>query len=346
MDASPDTKQLIEHARKFANTAVFSVLAVALPMAVALIIDWYARLFLPSEADVRAIVIANAPLTGDARLLTETPAQIQYVFASLLVISAAICGFLYAFISAPPRLRPFVVLTSLVLGYAIFVSDETGNAWMADLDMFLVSWLSEQLISSEVSAGELMRFIAVEHVLESLGAMDGSRKYSWLAAIAATIGVMGVAALAFHLAILAWPVDSDAGALRRRKRTLNTTLAFSALVMTLSVAANRAFYHWPSAMLDENAAKAYGEMVSMASGYWGLVYTLALIAAVTPAVLSHRRDVYRMAEKKTDSKAKISKWIDDEELRFAPRDGFGAAIAAAAPILTSPTLDLLSAGVV
>ncbi len=329
-----------------ANDAVYSILAIALPIFAALAIDWYARLFLPGDDVITALKITETIQLNEARLLAETPAQIQYAFASLLVIVAAFCGFLYAFFAAPRRLRPAVVAMCLLLGCAIFVSDETANAWLVGLKMFPVSQLAEQLISAKFSAGELMRLIAVDHVLERLNASDGAHKFAWLAAITATLGMIGVTALATNLAILAWPVTKGAGALRRRKQALQMTLAFSAAVMTLSVAANRAFYHWPASMLDETAAKAYGDMVSMASGYWGLVYTMALIAAVTPAVLSHRRDVYRMAERKAESKQKIGKWIDDENLRFAPRDGFGAALATAAPILTSPVLDLLTTGVV
>ncbi len=323
---------------------VFPALAIALPILAAVAIDEYARLFLPSHAEIEALGITETIQLKEARLLAETPAQMQYVFSSLLVMMAAICGFLYTMAQIDRRFRPWIVTLAILVSSAVFISDETANAWLKSLDIGPLTWLVGRLTSESFSTGELMRLIAVDHVLEVLGAADGTQKFAWLAAVAATIGVFGVSALAGLLAVLAWPVTKSPGALRRRKRALQMTLAVSAVVLTLSVASNRAFYHWPAAMLDEPAAKAYGDMVSMASGYWGLLYTLVLIAAVTPAVMSHRRDVDAMARRKAASPDKIGRWIDDEDLRFAPRDGFGAAIAAAAPVLTSPTLDLLTAG--
>jgi len=358
MDARTQTSP--DSAPTALGAAAFALLCVGAPILVFAALDQAAPFFLPTPQELVCVTFAEDPPQASARLLHDMPARMQTVLSIYALCLAALAGLLYALCVAKGALRWAILAFSAVVGVYIYQTDieveraregVAGIAVAEDLDRY-------------DDARRLMRMIAVDMPLEHIvrtaddvscehndaNAADAKRRVSaerWrpmrlLAAGGAAFAVAGVAALVLTFASLALRAGGDRAAFRKRKRRLQTTLALSALVLTLSVASTYALYRWPLAMLGPGDAKSYVDMISMASGFWGLAYTLILIAAAVPAMISFGRDVNRAAAADGRQGDDINKWIADGELRFAPREGVAAFIAAAAPILTTPLLDALS----
>ena len=168
-----------------------------------------------------------------------------------------------------------------------------------------------------------------------------------LAAITAALGIAALVALVFRFALLAWsePPEKTAGRearLRSRWRGFRFALILAAVSLTVSVVATRAFYSWPLTLLTGDSAEAYAATSAAAAGFWGTLFTLFLVAAAAPAALSIWRDIDRAAGSAKDPVAR-DKWLNDERLTLKIPEGIGAALAAAAPLLASPTIDAIRA---
>lgn len=90
------------------------------------------------------------------------------------------------------------------------------------------------------------------------------------------------------------------------------------------------------------AGIVYSDLIAMAAGYWGLFFTTTLIAAAAPAMITLNRDIENFAAGLEPSGGEKSAWMGHTGIAIAPRQAVVAAIAAAAPVLSSPRLDLLS----
>lgn len=153
---------------------------------------------------------------------------------------------------------------------------------------------------------------------------------------AAVIG--GGALLACFAAAALGSAKDKTGAegLQSRMRELERTTIFAAVFLVLLTAVNKSLADWPQAFLEETQQKAYAYLAGAISAFWGTFASLFLVLALTPAFIGVRRDINSFA------KGREANWKKDNGLEFDTKSGIGAAIAAVAPILTVPGIDLAS----
>jgi len=124
--------------------------------------------------------------------------------------------------------------------------------------------------------------------------------------------------------------------LRSRMRDLERTTIFAAVFLVLVTAVNKSLVDWPQAFLIEADQKAYAYLAGAIGSFWGVFCSLTLVFALSPAFIGLKLDIDAVAE------GQAASWKKDNGLEFDMKSGIGAAIAAVAPILTVPGIDLLS----
>jgi hypothetical protein len=130
--------------------------------------------------------------------------------------------------------------------------------------------------------------------------------------------------------------QTGAAGLQSRMRELERTTIFAAVFLVLLTAVNKSLADWPQAFLEESQQKAYAYLAGAISAFWGTFASLFLVLALLPAFIGVKRDIDSCA------KGREASWKKDNGLEFDTKSGIGAAIAAVAPILTVPGIDLAS----
>lgn len=131
-----------------------------------------------------------------------------------------------------------------------------------------------------------------------------------------------------------------AAGLQSRMRELEQTTIFAAVFLVLMTAVNKSLTDWPQAFLEESQQKAYAYLAGAISGFWGTYASLFLVLALLPAFIGVKLDIDSSA--KSSAKGREASWKKNNGLEFDTKSGIGAAIAAVAPILTVPGIDLAS----
>jgi hypothetical protein len=100
-------------------------------------------------------------------------------------------------------------------------------------------------------------------------------------------GAFGAAAAAIVivgcLSCISDPRPRDAVAISEAAYDLRQFLFLGAVTLTTGLLLQRAWMLWPSALLDEKASRAYGELVDSVIAYNGAVFSLTLAAFYFPA---------------------------------------------------------------
>jgi hypothetical protein len=106
-------------------------------------------------------------------------------------------------------------------------------------------------------------------------------------------------------------------------------------------ALNKTLVDWPQAVLKEDDQNAYAYLAGAIANYWGTFGALFLVSAIVPAFVGLRLDIDKAAKLHgPEDEEAANRWRKESNLEFDMKSGFGAAIAAAAPILTVPGIDL------
>lgn len=206
--------------------------------------------------------------------------------------------------------------------------------------------------------GEKMRSLGIDRVLRTVRSGPAPPEPATLdaimelAAVTAAFGVAGLLALTLRFAELAWrgppgsgKVPGHAARLRARWRGFRTTLLLAALVLTVSVVANREFYQWPLTLLTRDSAEAYGPTSAAAAAFWGTLYTLILLSVAVPAALALYYDISEAAHRVSDDPEAQTKWLKANDLALNLPEGVSGALAAAAPLFASPLIDAIKGGI-
>ncbi len=332
----------------------FSLLCLAVPILLFLLVFQIALGGVGPHIASFTAAIPEDKIRSD--LLVEFPSRMDYAMGTVVLMVVATVALLYASIAFWHRhgrvIGLLVLATSCLTGLAVFAADEHIAAQLEGHDWWAVQAFASLFNAPSDSIGETMRHVAVTAVLDASGDQlpEGQLidNLLVLAALGGSVGVAGVTALALMFAEIAWRGPSNTGSpekLRRRWRVFRTILLLSALILTLSVAANHAFYHWPLAFLEPEFAKKYGEVSSAAAGFWGTLYTLILFSAAVPTVIALHLDIDATAREHSKLPARQAKWRKLHDLVLAPREAFSGMVATAAPLLTSPAIDAIRSAV-
>jgi hypothetical protein len=137
--------------------------------------------------------------------------------------------------------------------------------------------------------------------------------------------------------------DLSVVVLGRRRICIDIMLGVVGTILVFSVATTHGFYHFSAALMVPEDAAAYGKLASAGTTYWGAAYTTVLLVVVVPASLSVARDGRRVAAWTLPGATYTERldWRKREGVELSIRDKLSLAVAGLAPVLTSPTLDLL-----
>lgn len=323
---------------------LFPAAVIALPAAAAFALAYFVGLFLPAFATIDTYALTG--LDGAAKGAADISARLAYSVAALLVIAASLGGIAFGLLSLAGavgwRITKWVAAFGVVFGLGAF----SINANACKQGMVPWGGLTCGLNfggANDERTGLFMHKVAVDHVLKQIGAPADDGPIFVLTAATTMAAGAAVAVLAIALAAQArtGAPEGPLSDLRRRRREVQRLLLCGALILTLAVAATRAFYHWPLGMLDKESEAMWSPVVSAATGYWGLFYSLILASAVGPAALSLRRDVQGFARAARIPAGEWRDWTERVGLRLAPRDAVFSILAAAAPVISGPAMDVL-----
>jgi hypothetical protein len=160
--------------------------------------------------------------------------------------------------------------------------------------------------------------------------------------LASLVGGISLLAAFAAVALRARHDDNAAADLQGRMRDLERTTIFCAAFLVLLTALNKTLVDWTQAVLDEHHQKAYAYLAGAISTYWGTFGTLVLVSALVPAFVGLRLDIDKSARAWSEDQEEANRWKKDHGLEFDMKSGIGAAIAAAAPMLTVPGIELAS----
>jgi hypothetical protein len=144
------------------------------------------------------------------------------------------------------------------------------------------------------------------------------------------------------IALPAGENERTGAALRARMRGLEQITICSAVLLVVITAVNKTLIDWPQAFLNKANQEAYAYLAGAISTFWGTFGTIFLVSALVPAFISLRLDIAKAARDNGRHDMAASRWTEDNQLEFDFKSGLGAAIAAAAPMLTAPGIDLAS----
>ena len=167
----------------------------------------------------------------------------------------------------------------------------------------------------------------------------------WTADTATVAGLLAAGQLTVVLAWLArrsFPSDTQAArrALIGRAKIFKTTLILGSLVLILAVATAHGLMHWSSSLLAPESAKQVNALASAASLYWGLMYSLALLALSLPSALALHLNLGDLADGTDHARDDL---IGEAGIAVDLRHTLTALSTIAAPAITGPLLELVKA---
>lgn len=177
--------------------------------------------------------------------------------------------------------------------------------------------------------------------------------------IGGTLGVLAAAFLVAAAAVLAvrWRGDSSwrqPDTLRRQMTALLVLFALASILLVVSNAAVRAMVEWPQAIFAGEMTKDMSPVqqrfletlrsaTAALSTWWGMLSSAILLATFVPTFVSLGRDVDEAARLdlgRDATWAAVVAWKKEHGLQLSTGEITTAILAAAAPILTSPIIDL------
>jgi hypothetical protein len=158
--------------------------------------------------------------------------------------------------------------------------------------------------------------------------------------VAGGIGMLiGFAAVAFR----ARSDDYDVASLQGRKRALERTTIAGAVLLVFLTTLNKTLVDWPRSLVAEKLQDAYASLATAIGSYWGTLSTLAIAFALIPAFISLRFDIDNAARAQASrDEDTVKSWKIKNNLEFSMKSGVAAAVAAVAPTLAVPGLNLAS----
>lgn len=277
-------------------------------------------------------------------------ARYAFVLPSVLVVIAALAALATSIFAVLPHYGPAAQRLGIgaavgggVLGH-LYQHSNTLRSVVADCPPVPGVALEALTCPLNVAArqtGDLGFPITAEHVAHLSMTVD----------ISATLATAALLASAVSFFFIARSARNDAELsvreLRTRRRTLAVTLAAGGVLLAVAVATTHGFYHIAASMMTEAAAKPFLSLASSGAGYWGAIYSTLLVTLALPAILSLQRDGERAARhvKGEDDLEAQRKWREAEGLTFRFNEKLGSSLAALAPLLTAPALDLLNRAV-
>ena len=196
-----------------------------------------------------------------------------------------------------------------------------------------------------------VRLFAVEYLLGVIALTDYPliTPVTWdlTFKVANSLTVLGMIATASLIVLFSWlaahqPRTGTAltrGQIIGLSRTFRMALALSSVVLILAVASAYGLLAWAPSLLAPESRGAVESIASSASLYWGVIYSLTLVAVSVPAAMRLQKEIRLCAQDEggTDP-ASLAR---DAGFTFDLRQTISTLMALAGPLLTAPLLDLI-----
>ncbi|MEO1471713.1 MAG: hypothetical protein AAFV86_21965 [Pseudomonadota bacterium] len=291
------------------------------------------------------------PLTENF-LAAELPSRLSYTLSTLVLFAVALTGIGYAVATLYHRRgrawAGAAAAAALVAGILSFVGDEKITQDIAAGGYPLIAWLDPLVNAENESVGETLRAMVVTVPLATLPASHEALgpatldQMLWLTALAAAVGLAATGALLVRFAEIAWSdpdrVHDRPEELRERWAALRNTLLLGAIILTLAVLSTRAYYSWPLSMLEPESIALLRPIANAAAGFWGTLYTLVLLSAALPVILTLHREIDAEARLREPLPQNRAQWREENMLKLYPREAISAVLATAAPLIASPAV--------
>jgi hypothetical protein len=163
-------------------------------------------------------------------------------------------------------------------------------------------------------------------------------------------GILAViaAAGAGHALVEALPSTREPGWQQRLRRARdNMRLAFYLLtaVLVTSTLSASLFFHLPIGLLAEGPEGRLASYAGELSIFWGTVFTLTLVATITPPLLHARQHFAAIVEGVADrgEEEETRKWLSQESMLDTLGQKMRLVLALLAPLITGPVASFLQA---
>jgi hypothetical protein len=267
---------------------------------------------------------------GFDRFAHELGGRLQVGIVSAVLRVAAIVAFLFASELLARTIGArwtgiLIVLFALFMVYSYVCGDLAhGSKFIT-----VINQVREGVIGGKATKGE-SAFDLVQHAI----------RWNIVASLIGGTSIMAAfAAVALRTSPSAEPVTQ----LRNRSRDLQRATLLGAAFLVSLTALNKTLIDWPQAFIDKDQQHAFASLAGAIASYWGTFGALALISALAPAFVSLNHDIDMAARVATvPAEQTPEEWRKNNGLEFDAKSGLGAAIAALAPILTVPGIDLAS----
>ncbi len=159
----------------------------------------------------------------------------------------------------------------------------------------------------------------------------------WLGGIAIILFMLASSVLA----IRARPEQRSVELLRQRMSDLQLITLSVAALWVVIVTSHKLLLAWPQGLLIDEIAKPFG---ALANGYavsTGVTGTLLIACATAPVILSLKADVKSAAAEAGAAGPTAERdWLRTNQLELAPASVLTTILSTAAPMLTSPLIDV------
>jgi hypothetical protein len=291
----------------------------------------------PTKLKAAREALAQLEAAGSVKEISRINQQSKYIAETLAgrYGYVAATGFLYVVAAATLLFAGSIVaaagrLPLLVGGLIVF----SGVAWIVAILPTAYEnggrLLLEQLFDKADESG----------IFDTLRAAQTDQNFKISSAIHRLVLVntfvgllsVGLALLAFGvLAVRADVSDLARGKLEKRLMAMRGLIFLSSLILVVATFASKVLLDWPLKLVAENQAKVLQPLAAALTTHLGVTGTIALFAAVVPAVVAYSIDVSRLSEEKGAPAA--------AGLDFAPSSMMAAFVAIVAPAMTSPVFN-------
>lgn len=241
----------------------------------------------------------------------------------------------------------FVLVAAALLGYAIWLMRTrlSGRARQVYAALALALCVLS-LAHAAIGAGQRSAFSMIYFFTHDALVACACYAVSELRSVDAAVMVLNVlaavvppAALVAGCGALALPSAADAEALAGLERAmarLRTVLAAGSALLVTGIVHQVAWQRWPLALLDEPAGLP--DLVSALALYWGVVYSLLIVAFYAPAAWVLHRHARRLLEQQPALAGAHTPdaWLDRHGLSRGALHRLPQVAAMLAPALAGP----------
>ena len=257
-------------------------------------------------------------------------AWLTTVLLNLLVpLFAIICfGYVAHRSLAPQQLLPAagaVAILSIGSAVLLFVGIATESA----LHRLIFDFTFDALRASNRFSGEFL-----QRVLILLWAINA------LAVVAPSCAVV-----TFVATVVPPNRPETVGDLRSRTRRLRETLNASAALLVSGILHMGAWLRWSAALVDGKTARESIEHLTLSvTLFWGMAFTLMIVAAFVPATLILReRALHLYRQTAGEPGGDLEKWLGEQGFKFSVGDQLPQIAVMLAPLLAGPAASLFGA---